>query len=46
MSLLSFQRKVVPKVSTATFKASFKKFSIWLWKGQVSLRISLTIIIL
>ena len=40
MSLLSFQRKVIPKVSTAVFKASFKKFSFWPWKGEVSLRIS------
>ena len=46
MSLLSFQRKVIPKVITAIFKASFKKFSVWLWKRQVSLRISKIIIIL
>ena len=46
MSLLSFQRKVILKVSTAVFKASFKKFPVGLWKRQVSLRISKIIIIL
>ena len=46
MSLLSSQRKVILKASTALFKGSFKKFSIWLWEGQINLRISKIIIIL
>ena len=46
MSLLSFQRKDIPKLSTAVFKASFQKFSFWPWKGEVSLRTSKIIIIL
>jgi hypothetical protein len=44
-SLLSFKRKVIPKISIAIFKASFEKFSVWLWKGQISLRISKIIIV-
>ena len=46
MSLLGVQRKVIPKVSTAVFKASFKKFSFWPWKGVISLKISKIIIFL
>jgi hypothetical protein len=45
LGLLSFKRKVIPKISTAIFKASFEKFSVWLWKGQISLRISKIIIV-
>ncbi len=30
LSLLSFKREVIPHISPAVFKASFKKFSFWL----------------
>ena len=42
MSLLSFQRKVIPKASTAVFKASFEKFSfsleLMIWTQLSTLR--------
>ena len=34
--MLSFKRKIILKISTAIFKVSFEKFSVLLWKGQIS----------